>query len=150
MTETHNSKVIEQLEAMRVKGEIIEKVRDHLTIHKPRTSQLYLLPKIHKNVLPVPGSPIVSANDGPTEWVSAFLDHFLVPIVRTSKSYIQDTSDLLDLLYVNNMGVVSCNGCDRKQSQCQRTYLRQIKSEIIRTLRGYNVDYSRYCLTVAL
>ena len=95
MTETHNLKVIEQLEAMKVGGEISEKVRDHLTLHKPRNSQLYLLPKIHKNVSPVPGRPIVSSKDGPTEWVSAFVDHFLAPIVRTSKSYIQDTSDFL-------------------------------------------------------
>ena len=95
MTESHNSKVIEQLEAMRVRGEINEKVRDHLTVQKPRTSQLYLLPKIHKNVSPVPGRPIVSANDSPSERISAFVDHFLAPIVRTSKSYIQDTSDFL-------------------------------------------------------
>ena len=95
MTESHNSKVIEQLEAMRVRGEINEKVRDHLMVHKPRTSQLYLLPKIHKNVSPVPGRPIVSANDSPTERISTFVDHFLAPIVHTSKSYIQDTSDFL-------------------------------------------------------
>ena len=85
MTESHNPKVIEQLEAMRVRGEINEKVRDHL----------YLLPKIHKNVSPVPGRPIVSANESPTERISAFVDHFLAPIVHTSKSYIQDTSDFL-------------------------------------------------------
>ena len=95
MTESHNSKVIEQLEAMRVRGEINEKVRDHLMVQKPRTSQLYLLPKIHKNVSPVPGRPIVSANDSPTERISAFVDHFLAPIARTSKSYIQDTSDFM-------------------------------------------------------
>ena len=95
MTESHNSKVIEQLEAMRVRGEISEKVRDYLTVHKPRTSQLYLLPKIHKNVLPVPGRPIVKANDGPTERISAFVDYFLSLIVRTSNTYIQDTSDFL-------------------------------------------------------
>ena len=95
MTESHNSKAIEQLEAMKIRGEISERVRDHLTVHKPRTLKLYPLPKIPKNVSPVPGRPIVTANDSPIERVSAFVDHFLAQIVRTSKSYIQDTSNFL-------------------------------------------------------
>ena len=44
---------------------------------------------------PVPGRPIVSAKDSPTERVSAFVDNFLAPIVRTGRSFIRDTSDFL-------------------------------------------------------
>ena len=92
------SKVIDQLEAMRVRGEITQKVKTDLSVNKPRTAQLYLLPKIQKNVRPVPGRPIVSANDSETERISAFVDHFLAPIVRQSRSYLRDTSDFLNKL----------------------------------------------------
>ena len=48
-----------------------------------------------KNVTPVLGRPIVSANESPTERVSAFVDNFLALIVKTGRSYIRDTSDFL-------------------------------------------------------
>ena len=97
-TMDNHSKVIDQLEAMRVRGEITQKVKTYLSVNKPRTAQLYLLPKIHKNVRPVPGRPIVSANDSATERISAFVDHFLAPIVRQSRSYLRDTSYFLNKL----------------------------------------------------
>ena len=97
-TMENHSKVIDQLEAMRVRGEITQKVKTYLSVNKPRTAQLYLLPKIHKNVWPVPGRPIVSANNSATERISAFVDHFLAPIVRQSRSYLRDTSDFLNKL----------------------------------------------------
>ena len=77
------------------RGEITERVARFLVTEEPRTAQLYLLPKVHKNVTPVPGRPIVSANKSPTERVSAFVDNFLAPIVKTGRSYIRDTSDFL-------------------------------------------------------
>ena len=77
------------------RGEITERVARFLVTEEPRTAQLYLLPKVHKNVTPVPGRPIVSANESPTERVSAFVDIFLAPIVKTGRSYILDTSDFL-------------------------------------------------------
>ena len=88
-------KIIAHLDNMLKRGEITEKVARILVTKEPRTSQLYLLPKIHKSTIPVPGRPIVSANDSPTERVSAFVDNFLAPIVKTGQSYIQDTSDFL-------------------------------------------------------
>ena len=48
LTTTHNSQVKSQLELMRMRGEITRQVKDYLIVEKPRTSQLYLLPKIHK------------------------------------------------------------------------------------------------------
>ena len=95
LTTTHNEKIATHLENMIKRGEITERVARFLVTKEPRTAQLYLLPKIHKNVTPVPGRPIVSANESPTERVSAFVDNFLAPIVRTGRSYIRDTSDFL-------------------------------------------------------
>jgi hypothetical protein len=77
-------------------GEISDKCHTYLCNKQPRTPQLYLLPKIHKNKTPVPGRPIVSANNSPTERISQFVDHFLQPIVSTTKSYVKDTTDFLN------------------------------------------------------
>ena len=57
-----------------------------------RTPILYLLPKIHKPIKPVPGRPIISGCGSPTENLSKYLDHYLKPIVRIIHSYIQDTT----------------------------------------------------------
>ena len=51
-----------------------------------------------KNTFPIKGRPIVSANDCPTEKISAFVDTFLNPIVQKSKSYVKDTTDFLNLI----------------------------------------------------
>ena len=95
LTTEHNTKIIAHLDNMLKRGEITERVARFLVTEEPRTAQLYLLPKVHKNVTPVPGRPIVSANESPTERVSAFVDNFLAPIVKTGRSYIRDTSDFL-------------------------------------------------------
>ena len=54
-----------------------------------------MLPKIHKNKFPVPGRPIVSSCDSPTEKISMMLDIILQPYVLKISSYIRDTSDFL-------------------------------------------------------
>ena len=95
LTTTHNEKISTHLDNMIKRGEITERVARFLATKELCTPQLYLLPKIHKNVTPVPGRPIVSTNESPTERVSAFVDNFLAPIVRTGRSYIRDTSDFL-------------------------------------------------------
>ena len=67
----------------------------YLTDFVPRTSRLYLLPKIHKNVQPPPGRPVISSNGAPTERISQFVDFFLQPFVSKNRSYIKDTNDFL-------------------------------------------------------
>ena len=69
LTTEHNTKIIAHLDNMLKRGEITERVARFLVTEEPRTAQLYLLPKVHKNVTPFPGRPIVSANESPTERV---------------------------------------------------------------------------------
>ena len=49
------------------RGQITEKTSSFLTTDIDRTQQLYLLPKIHKDMNNPPGRPIVSGSGGPTE-----------------------------------------------------------------------------------
>ena len=89
LTTEHNMKIIAHLDNMLKRGEITEKVARFLVTKELRTSELYLLPNIHKSTIPVPARPIVSANDSPTERVYAFVDNFLAPIVKTGTYRIQ-------------------------------------------------------------
>ena len=95
-TTENNVKIKCQLDLMVQRGEITKKVRDFLVFDKPKTPELYLLPKIHKSQVPPPGHPIISANSSPTEVISAFVDTFLQPIVSKGASYIKDTTDFLN------------------------------------------------------
>ena len=56
----------------------------------------YTLIKIHK---PTPiGRPIISGCDGPTERISAFVDHLIQPIAQKQPSYLKDTTDFLNFI----------------------------------------------------
>jgi len=96
LTNKHNKEVSELINEMVVTGEISKDCAKYLYNAQPRTPQLYLLPKIHKNKLPVPGRPIVSASNSPTEKISQLADHFLQPIVCTTKSFVKDTTDFIN------------------------------------------------------
>ena len=62
-----------------------------LTPNPPRIPVFYTLTKIHK---PIPvGRPIISGCDGPTERISAFVDHLLQPIAKVQPSYLKDTTE---------------------------------------------------------
>ena len=63
-----------------------------------RPGRFYLLPKIHKNVLPLPGRPIISAIGSPTEKISEFIDHFLQPFLADMPSFVKDTGHFLYIL----------------------------------------------------
>ena len=86
------------LEDMYQNTEIDISVQQYLLEDTHRTSQLYLLPKIHKNILPPPGRPIISANGCPTERISQFVDHFLNPTNKLLRSYVRDTTHFLKLM----------------------------------------------------
>ena len=65
-----------------------------LTKNDPaRTQQIYFLKNLHKN--PIAVGPIVSGIGGINEEISAFLDHYLQPIVFQTPSYLKNTKELL-------------------------------------------------------
>ena len=70
--------------------------------------KMYLLPKIHKRLENVPGRPVISKCDIPTEKVSEFLDYHLKSTMQSAKSYIKNTSDFLRKL--NELGKLPENG----------------------------------------
>jgi hypothetical protein len=107
LTHKHNELISNLIKYLHQSEQISDKCRDYLINSSPRTPQLYLLPKIHKNKKPVPGRPIVSANNSPTERISQLADHFLQPLVPKTKSYIRDTSDFL--YHLDNIPTLSKN-----------------------------------------
>ena len=67
-----------------------------LTPNPPRIPVFYTLTKIHK---PTPvGRPITSGCEGPTERISAFVDHLLQPIAQIQPSYLKETTDLINFI----------------------------------------------------
>ena len=65
-------------------------------LYPPRIPVFYTLTKIHK---PTPvGRPIISGCDGPTERISAFVDHLIQPIAQKQASYLKDTTDFLNFI----------------------------------------------------
>jgi len=96
LTKDHNQEVSKLITKLQDDQEISDKCAAFLYTAQPRTPQFYMLPKIHKNKTPVPGRPIISANNSPTEKISQLVDHFLQPIVSTTKSFVKDTTDFIN------------------------------------------------------
>ena len=144
--------------AGRLNGEIEGKVRDYLLDTQGRTSELYLLPKIHKpNVNPgnIPTRPIISANGSPTEKKSEFVDHFLNPTTFSLPSYIKDTTHLLQKL--NNIGTLPDNAIlatldvESLYTNIPNTYgIRAAKIKIAQTRPHPNVKPSNKSLITLL
>ena len=80
------------------RGQISQNICNYLTTDIDRTHQFYLLPKIHKDPLNPPGRPIVSGSWWPTEKISQLVDHFIGLLVSLSKSYIRDSTHLINIL----------------------------------------------------
>ena len=67
-----------------------------LTHNPQQIPVFYTLTNIHK---PTPvGRPIISGCDGPTERISAFVDHLIQPIAQKQASYLKDTTDFLNFI----------------------------------------------------
>ena len=98
LTEIHNNTITKEVTRMYYQGEIHLQTAEYLVAEKPRTPNLYLLPKIHKNVLPLPGRPIVLANECPTEKISQFADFFLQPIIPKLPSFLKDSGAFINTL----------------------------------------------------
>ena len=63
---------------------------DLLNVPNARAERFYLLPKIHKR--DIPGRPICSTNNHPTENINRFVEHHICKYVADDlHSYVQDT-----------------------------------------------------------
>jgi hypothetical protein len=98
LTETYRKQIQNIVEDLFQNGEIDISVKKYLTDTTCRTSQLYLLPKIHKNMNPPPGRPTISGNGCPTENNSQFVDHYLNPPNTDLRSFVKDTTHFLQIL----------------------------------------------------
>lgn len=74
---------------------ISEENRIYLKGENIRLGRFYLLPKIHKRLVNVPGRPVISNCGTATEGISEFVDFHLRPIVQQIPQVIKDTMDLL-------------------------------------------------------
>ena len=63
---------------------------------RPRISNLYLLPKIHKK--DVPGRPIINSVGSLTETILALVDEVLRKYSKLARSYVKDTSHFLNII----------------------------------------------------
>ena len=71
--------------------------KETLEILKPvdvKPARFYLIPKIHKKNNP--GRPVISSVNCHTSKLSKYVDHFIQPLAQKVKSYIRDTTDLLN------------------------------------------------------
>lgn len=96
--EIHNLQIKKILDEMLTRDEIDKKCHAYLHNENPRTANFYMLIKIHKGTNPPPGRPIISANNSPTERISAFVDFFLQPGIPKLKSFVKDTTHFLQKL----------------------------------------------------
>jgi len=154
LTHLHNELTSKLIDYLQSSGDISDKCTKYLHNIRPRTPQLYLLPKIHKNKTPVPGRPIVSANSSPTERISQFADFFLQPLVQGTTSYVKDTTDFINKiealpplsedsllctidvcsLYTNIPNEEGINACRSLLNATRRTLDRPHNSAIIHSL----------------
>ena len=75
--------------------EIDKKIMNYLTVKKAQLGRFYLLPKIHKWTINVPGRPVISNNGTATERISSFLDFHLKNIIPAIPHVLEDTQDFL-------------------------------------------------------
>ena len=75
---------------------IDENLHKILYREEPRTSNLYLLPKIHKKE--IPGKPIINSVGSLTQTISALVYEILRKYSRLAKSYVKDTTRFLNLI----------------------------------------------------
>ena len=92
------TKINNHLQHLADVGTISKAEKSAMTQIDGREAELYMLPKIHKNLTSPPGRPIMSGNGHPTEWISAWADTKLQKLMKSLPSYLKDSSHLLNLL----------------------------------------------------
>ncbi|KAM8924542.1 uncharacterized protein RCH25_009218 [Pelodytes ibericus] len=101
------SEIKEQIDTILAKAfedKIIDKsLLEFLTCHHPVTPVLYTLPKIHKSLSSPPGRPIVAGINSLLNPLSVFLDKVFRGGLSKIKSFLMDTTDLLNKLQDANL-----------------------------------------------
>ena len=98
MVETTTKKAQQLIKTLLSEGHIDKTTAKwlFLTPDPPRIPVFYTLNKIHK---PTPvGRPFLSGCSGPTERISAFVDHVIQPIAQLQASYLKDTTDFINFI----------------------------------------------------
>uniref|UniRef100_A0A8C5LU34 Reverse transcriptase domain-containing protein n=1 Tax=Leptobrachium leishanense TaxID=445787 RepID=A0A8C5LU34_9ANUR len=89
----------EELKVLLEKGKDLKilnsKEFDFLFSEFSKIALFYFLPKVHKHLNAPPGRPIISGIDSLTNHLSSYIDHFLQPLVKNTRSYLKDTSHIL-------------------------------------------------------
>ena len=98
MVETTAKKVQQLIKSLLSEGHIDKMTAKWLSLtpDPPRIPVFYTLTKIHKPTLV--GRPIISGCSGPTEKISAFVDHLIQPIAQQQASYLKDTTDFINFI----------------------------------------------------
>ena len=96
LTTDHEEQVRTYVNNLETQGHISDKLSETLTKFQARTARFYLLPKIHKKG--IPGRPIISGNNCPTERISSFVDEILKPYVPQIKSYVKDSAEFVKII----------------------------------------------------
>ena len=120
-----------------------------------RTQEMYFLKKIHKN--PPSARPIVSGCDGPTEKVSAYLDHWLQPLAKSLPSYIKDTNGFVKYILYKNVFRFNDNFYIQKQGTAMGTkmastyaniFMGALESRILSETNPSPIHWKRYIFLV--
>ena len=90
------------IQECRKKGVISNEEFDRLYLPEDTSTQtIYFLPKLHKNPLRL--RPIISCTNGPTQTASAFLDKLLQPHMKKTKSFLKNSTHLINILSNKNI-----------------------------------------------
>ena len=69
---------------------------------EPASRHFYMLPKLHKTVWPdalmPPGRPIISDTGSVSRRCADFVEHFLSPLARLSRSYVRDSLHVISIV----------------------------------------------------
>lgn len=83
-------------------GVLTDRQADYLYIDNPVIPIIHGLPKVHKEVTPLPLRPIISGINSLGETMSEWLDSLLQPLVKRVPGYIQDTKSVLKSFELKN------------------------------------------------
>ena len=92
--EDYQKIIINSLNEMLSNNIIDKETSDILKPINVKPARFYLLPKIHKKNNP--GRPVISSVNCHTTKLSKYIDNFIQPLAKKVKSYIRDTTDLIN------------------------------------------------------